>query len=1174
VRGSWWRLAPGAVAVAGSNTGSIHSGPTYVQVTPGGFDRVQDAIFDPAPLAEQLDLARFQGRAGLIARIDERVAAQDRGYVVIRGEAGVGKSALAAHLVWTRPCGHHFTRLGGGARNPVEARKSLAAQLIGGWGLADRFTPGDVFPAAAERPDWLAKVIRAAADRSRWNRGDRPQPLVLVVDGLDEAEPDPPGMGTGIPLGLPAPDDLPDGVYIVATSRHGLPLSALRDPVRVSWSQIEVDSVDNLADMAAYLRAATGGSAPDPALTTALARGGVTPATFTTTLIDRCAGVWIYLRYVLDEIRAGLRSPIDVACLPDRLRGYYEVQIRGRWAAHPDWERLHLPALAALAALLRPATAGDIAAIIGSGRTGRLIDWFEGPARAFLDVTTRGTYQIRHQSLRDMFTTPPAEDLIDAALTARLRAAWTSAHRQIAEWLEADWAGIDDYTRLHLPGHAAAGGTLDRLMTNPRFLLACTPGQILRHRHALTGRDAISNAAALELTATGDWTVWPETRRAWELHLSARRTRCTVLAESLIADHPGWPWHVQNAIWSGTSHRVLSDQLGEVTAVVVLPGLDGAYRIVSGSEDGTLRISDPDTGTQLAEIANDRDSVWSMAVLPDYRIVTGSQDGRVRVWDLGSGTPVAVFSGHNGRVTSIAVLPGDDGNHRLVTGSYDETARVWDLETGTEMAMYSGHTHTVGAVAVLPGPDGTHRVVTGSTDGTVAVWDPDTGTELAELIDDTDSVWSLAVLPGPEDSHRIITGNSAGVVRVWNPETGDQLAELVGDAGGVDALAALPGPNGTYRIVSGHSDGHALVWDPGTGRRLATLEGHVDVLWSMAVLPAPGGAHRIVTGGADGTVRVWEPDTGTHLSTNTGVLEGVSSLVVLPDPDGTHRIVTGDGRELHVWDPNTGALLATSSRYPDWINAMAVLPCSDDANRVVIGGQDGTVGIWDPRTGCAVATFAGHTKWVTAVAVLPAPDGAYRIVSSGGDGTVRVWDPNTGAQLAELISDTETVEAVAVLPGPDGAYRVVTGNSDGTVCLWDPLSRTRSADHARNAPQVHAVAVLPDPDGAHRILTGNSDRTVRVWDPDTGAQLAELVGHTERVIAVAALPRPDGTHLVVSGGEYENVRVWDPDTGAQLAELTGHRLGAHAIAALPGPDGTFRIVTGGMDGVFVWAARG
>ncbi|WP_204000408.1 hypothetical protein [Virgisporangium aurantiacum] len=53
-----WSLAPEAVAAGRDITGTVHTGPMYVQVLAGRFDRLHDAIFDPAPLEEQLDLAR------------------------------------------------------------------------------------------------------------------------------------------------------------------------------------------------------------------------------------------------------------------------------------------------------------------------------------------------------------------------------------------------------------------------------------------------------------------------------------------------------------------------------------------------------------------------------------------------------------------------------------------------------------------------------------------------------------------------------------------------------------------------------------------------------------------------------------------------------------------------------------------------------------------------------------------------------------------------------------------------------------------------------------------------------------------------------------------------------------------------------------------------------------
>ncbi|MDG4834236.1 WD40 repeat domain-containing protein [Solwaraspora sp. WMMD1047] len=1156
----------------------------YVQVTVGRFDRLHDAIFDPAPLSEQLDLARFQGRTGLIAGIDERIASTDRGYVVVRGEAGVGKSALAAHLVWTRPCAYHFTRLDGGARDPVEARKSLAAQLIGAWDLAGRFTPGDVFPVAAQRPDWLAKVIRAAvATRDERFPPDHRRPLVLVVDGLDEAGPDPAGMGTGIPLGLPAPDSLPAGAYIVATSRYGLPLVALRDPVRVGWSQIEVEGADNLADMAAYLHAATTGPTPDPALTRALAEHRVPAAVFVATLLDRCRGVWIYLRYVLDEIRAGLRPPNDVACLPDGLRGYYELQIQHRWAVLPDWRRLHLPALAVLAALGRPISSTDLAPVLNRpDDVGDLTAWLDGPARAFLDVTTgpdrHRRYQVRHQSLRDLFTTTPAsgEEPVDAGQTDQLHTAGRAAHRAVTTWLtppagpatgRRDWSGIDDYTRLRLPAHAAAAGMLDDLMSDPGFLLSCPPGQILPHRHTLTTRDAITAAAAVESVATSDWAGWSDSQRAWWLHVWARKTRSTRLADALTADHPEWPWQVQTAIWSGTTHRTLTSHTGEVRAVAVLPRPDGRHHIISASDDGTVRVWDPDTGDQLTQLTGHTGRVRAVAVLPGpdgrHHIISASDDGTVRVWNPNTGDQLAKLTRHTGPVSAVTVLPGPDGRHHIISASDDGTVRVWNPNTGDQLTQLTGHTGRVRAVTVLPGPHGRHHIISAGADGTVRVWDPNTGDQLTQLTGHTGRVRAVTVLPGPHGRHHIISASDDGTVRVWNPNTGDQLTQLTGHTGWVLTVAVLPGPDGRHHIISGSADGSLRVWDPDTGDQLAKLTGHTGLVWAVAVLPGPDGRHHIISGGDDGTVRVWDPNTGDQLTELTG---SVWAVATLPGPHGRHHIISaGADGTVRVWDPNTGDQLAKLTGHTGRVWAVAVLPGPHGRHHIISAGADGTVRVWDPNTGDQLTQLTGHTGRVWAVAVLPGPHGRHHIISAGADGTVRVWDPNTGDQLTQLTGHTDRVWAVTVLPGPHGRHHIISASADGTVRVWDPNTGDQLTQLTGHTGWVQAVTVLPRPDGRHHIISASADETVRVWDPNTGDQLTQLTGHTGWVQAVTVLPRPDGRHHIISASADGTVRVWDPNTGDQLTQLTGHTGSVQAVAVLPGPDGLYRVVTGGDD---------
>ena len=83
-------------------------------------------------------------------------------------------------------------------------------------------------------------------------------------------------------------------------------------------------------------------------------------------------------------------------------------------------------------------------------------------------------------------------------------------------------------------------------------------------------------------------------------------------------------------------------------------------------------------------------SVSAVAWSPDgSKLVSGSQDETVKVWDVASGLEVCTLRGHEEDVNSVAWSP--DGS-KLVSGSEDMTVKVWDATTGKEVCTLKGHT--------------------------------------------------------------------------------------------------------------------------------------------------------------------------------------------------------------------------------------------------------------------------------------------------------------------------------------------------------------------------------------------------------------------------------------------------------------------------------------------------
>jgi hypothetical protein len=92
---------------------------------------------------------------------------------------------------------------------------------------------------------------------------------------------------------------------------------------------------------------------------------------------------------------------------------------------------------------------------------------------------------------------------------------------------------------------------------------------------------------------------------------------------------------------------------------------------------------------ELFSLQGHNDWIQSIAVTPDgQRIITGSQDRTVRVWDAVTGRQLLVLQGHTRPVRSVAVTP--DGQ-QIITGSADGTVKIWEAATPEQVARWKEH---------------------------------------------------------------------------------------------------------------------------------------------------------------------------------------------------------------------------------------------------------------------------------------------------------------------------------------------------------------------------------------------------------------------------------------------------------------------------------------------------
>ena len=206
---------------------------------------------------------------------------------------------------------------------------------------------------------------------------------------------------------------------------------------------------------------------------------------------------------------------------------------------------------------------------------------------------------------------------------------------------------------------------------------------------------------------------------------------------------------------------------GWINSVAFSP--DGS-KIISGSDDKTIRVWDASTGIEmLPPLRGHDDSINSVAFSPDgSKIISGSDDKTIRVWDASTSIEtLPPLRGHDDWINSVAFSP--DGS-KIISGSDGETIQVWDASTGIVMLLpLRGHDDNINSVAFSP--DGS-KIISGSYDKTIRVWDASTGIEMLPPLRGHDHrIDSVAFSP---DGSKIIS-ESVAAIQVWNTSTGNIL---------------------------------------------------------------------------------------------------------------------------------------------------------------------------------------------------------------------------------------------------------------------------------------------------------------------------------------------------------------------------------------------------------------
>lgn len=397
-----------------------------------------------------------------------------------------------------------------------------------------------------------------------------------------------------------------------------------------------------------------------------------------------------------------------------------------------------------------------------------------------------------------------------------------------------------------------------------------------------------------------------------------------------------------------SGRQTFAGHTGEIKSIAIVPQ---DARIVSGSDDTTIRIWDDVNHSSLQDLIGHTSFISSLAITLDgAKLITGSVGGTLRIWDVYNGNCLHYFKRSEGPIQTILV---NNDSTRIISLSSPDTVCIWDIVHGICLATKNGS-------AIITTPDGT-KTICGHMIGAISIRDNSTGALLQVLKGGhSQSVSSLAVtLCGK----KIISGSEDKTIRMWDILSGTSIAVFTGHTSSIKQLVIAVG----NKIISKASrdDATIRVWDSANSEHLGILYKDAYKVSSMVITPC---GKKIILGYFN-EIHIIDI-IGNFITKLRGHTDAIKSIIVFPD--GKCIASASEDKTICIWDIETGDLRHTIRGHTDKVNTIVVTP---DGKRIISAGWDNTIKFWQEIAGCWMLVgniSASGTALNCAAAVIPA----------------------------------------------------------------------------------------------------------------------------------------------------------------------------------------------------------
>ncbi len=246
----------------------------------------------------------FIGRQFVFKAINEFITTQNKGYFIIEGPPGIGKTSILAKYTQNTGCIGYFNIRGQGTNRANHFLDYICKQLINRYSLPYLTLPGEAYKDSS----FLVRLLQESINKLGADKN-----LIIAVDALDEVDSTDHNDSNILYL----PESLPNNVYFILTKRQlDISLKVNVPIIRFSLMQFQQESLEDIKN---YIKKFL----ESPKVKEWQNKQNLKKEELIQQLATKSENNFMYIRFILQDIEQGKFTNLGIESLPQGLEDYY-----------------------------------------------------------------------------------------------------------------------------------------------------------------------------------------------------------------------------------------------------------------------------------------------------------------------------------------------------------------------------------------------------------------------------------------------------------------------------------------------------------------------------------------------------------------------------------------------------------------------------------------------------------------------------------------------------------------------------------------------------------------------------------------------------------------------------------------------------------------------------------